>query len=445
MTIPVVCECGFRKQVPNEWEGMRIQCKCGRSFVISADGNILEPPVADAPRQADQRQPPKTTTTAQASASNTATRLEVSADRVDHSVAARYRSRHNPAEARKRIIFGGGTLIALLCLVALAIILPQQLPSGWKYRAQADADRADSSPTATTEHEKDTQESTHVIATENAVIADSADETTVTSASPGEMVVLPSDDSSHSDTGELSDVTGHLKTRIAELIELGADEGLLLTGMFGQEYKQLEITQQQQTQIDELTEQLKTKEEELNSGSIELDQWYTDGEKIGTELLQVLTDAQRDQLREMIQREKIKRVPIEEYAARLRPELRIPRVAWRIEPDSVRLPVIKTCEFAGPAQERLVPPAGVQWHLRGGQQRSNTTRHESVPVSQSADRPVNWQVRDLPAAYRSHHAPLARWTVFGRRPPKRSRRASGRGLVHAVRQVVGEQGIAADG
>ena len=34
MTIQVVCECGFNKQVPDEWRGKKVKCKCGRSFVV---------------------------------------------------------------------------------------------------------------------------------------------------------------------------------------------------------------------------------------------------------------------------------------------------------------------------------------------------------------------------------------------------------------------------
>ena len=55
MSIKVVCGCGCCAVVPANWRGKRVECKCGRSFVVG------EPPGVETPARAplsDDRYPP---------------------------------------------------------------------------------------------------------------------------------------------------------------------------------------------------------------------------------------------------------------------------------------------------------------------------------------------------------------------------------------------------
>jgi hypothetical protein len=74
---------------------------------------------------------------------------------------------------------------------------------------------------------------------------------------------------------------------------------------------------------------------------------------LGESLLGVLTDAQRDQLRAMLQRREVARVHLAEYAARIRPELAVAQVPWRVKPDAVRTAPITRSTFGAPADGTL--------------------------------------------------------------------------------------------
>ncbi len=341
MTILVTCQCGFHKEVPDNWQGMRVKCKCGRSFLIGEEGGIMEPPVAAPPVQDPPAEPTDLPAATKPPLDASATdELQISLGSPSRSISAVYHSRHDRAERRRRIALVCGAMISLACLVALAVVLPRQFPSGWPGQSQTAA-APEAANTATDPTAGKANQPSAVPFADVASAAPTAD---------GEMTAEINHQETDQDANGLSDATGRLQSRIAELIELNADDGLLLTGMFGSEFQQLTITDDQQAKIQELVTQLKSKEEGLADGTIELEPWYADGEKIGHELLAVLTESQQRRLRELIEREKIKRVRFEDYAARLRPELQIPRVSWKIEADGDKLPAIKTCSLSGPAQ-----------------------------------------------------------------------------------------------
>ena len=129
-------------------------------------------------------------------------------------------------------------------------------------------------------------------------------------------------------------------------MDLVPEDGLLVTGMFGSQYLRLAIGAAAQRQIDALVEQLREHERQLRSREISLEQWYATCRKSGESLLGVLTDAQRDQMRAMLQRREVARVHLVEYAARIRPELAIAQVPWCVKPDAERTAPILRSTFS---------------------------------------------------------------------------------------------------
>ncbi len=343
MAISVSCHCGFRKQVPDDWQGIRVTCKCGRSFVVGGTGEIMEPPVVAPPvQQTSITAPHQPAVRSVSREMGEDAAIQVSAGKSQSSVAASYRSRHSPSQRLRTILLAAASLISLACVITLAVMIPKL------FAVKANV----ASPLAAATY------------TEGTFSPGARDDPASTGAEasldrPGSGTAPGSGRRNSPETNlenqeparsGLSEATGELRTRIADVIELGPDDGLLLSGMFGNGYEQLELTVQQQSQIDDLVTRLRAEEKGLVTGEVELEQWYADGKKLGAELLAVLTDTQRKQLRELIEEEKIRQVRFDDYAARLRPELQIPKVVWKIERDGFRLAPIKTCSLTEPAQ-----------------------------------------------------------------------------------------------
>ncbi|MBM4093697.1 MAG: hypothetical protein FJ276_30465, partial [Planctomycetes bacterium] len=137
--------------------------------------------------------------------------------------------------------------------------------------------------------------------------------------------------------------------RVGDPIELVPDDGLLLTGMFGDYAKELALSEEQQEKIGELTEQLRGKEGELRERKSTVEQWMTDGQAVAAELLAVLNDEQRSQLQASLQRGSIVRTAMVDYGARIRPELSIPRMEWTLNRDRGRFLPVEKSSIAGPA------------------------------------------------------------------------------------------------
>ncbi len=299
MTIQVMCQCGFRKDVPDDWLGMRVKCKCGRSFVISMTGSVEEPPLVAPPVQ------PQTAT------SETTDQQHQHAD----SVAARYRARHQSADARKRWVLGVGVVVTLVCLGALAFVLRDHL-----FPTSAQTAQAPVSPDAKPSPETEQQ---------------------LPASTRHKSVPSGTDNTSRFNTqGSSAGQTGP--------IELEPDDGVLLTDLFGDVSAQLQLTEEQSAQRTQLTAQFTSKADELRGGQLDLAQWFIDCGTLGGELLAILTEAQQDKLRELMENGKIQRTRLEAYAAQLRPELATPSVVWRLDADEVPLEPIADATIAVP-------------------------------------------------------------------------------------------------
>ncbi len=350
MTIQVVCKCGFSKEVPDHWKGMRVKCKCGRSFVISDEGCIEEPPVAAPPLQPTEGSPAASPT--RRSAEGTArpdSPLDISSHRKRDSVAARYHARHDPTNSRKRMVIVGGAVVAVVCLGALAVVLRDKIPTLFQSTAQLNSPTKEKQPVAPANPAgSDTTKPESPSADLTAGHTPAGTAAATTSGTSG------TDAGAKQGKSALADETGRLHNRIAEVIELKADDGLLLTGMFGDANKQLTLSEEQTGKVTELTKQVRAHEDALVAGDVDLGQWYVDGEKTGNELLAVLTDDQQTRLRKLIEQQKIVRVRLEDYAARLRPELKIPIISWKIEPDGEKRSAIKECAIAGTTNGKCI-------------------------------------------------------------------------------------------
>ena len=74
-------------------------------------------------------------------------------------------------------------------------------------------------------------------------------------------------------------------TRLANLTELAAEDGLLLTGLFSDGYSRLGLTESQLLKIGGLASQLAANEAALKTGSLELEQWYAECRRVGDDVL----------------------------------------------------------------------------------------------------------------------------------------------------------------
>jgi len=329
MSIQVTCECGFHKEVPDQWKGMRVTCKCGRSFVICDEGGIQEPPVAA----------PPSTISPQAAPTDASVHPQAGhPPQRNDSVAARYRARHRPADARKRFLLLITAALTMACLVALALVLPGGLETR---QSTSKGVEKDSTPTPPTSSDPAKVPRDPQAAAGNARRGGAENPAAGKPTFPG------------------AGTAAGLEPTNADVVALEPDDGLLLTGLFGDEYQQLELSEEQTPKVDELAGQFETVVKSLADGELELKQWYMEGERIGRDLLDQLTDVQRDRLLDMLQQQHIDRVRLEEFAARLRPEFATPSVAWRIEADGTEWPTIEDITLSLPTSGQCVRTVAV--------------------------------------------------------------------------------------
>jgi hypothetical protein len=136
------------------------------------------------------------------------------------------------------------------------------------------------------------------------------------------------------------------------LTPLAAEDGLLLTGMFGDECQRLQLTAPQQESVNSLVARLKQNEQGLKDKSVTLEQWYADSRKAGEELLAVLTDAQRQQLQVMLERGEVSPLHLVEYSARIRPELAVAQMPWSVPSEGRSFRAIAKSSFTVSGQDR---------------------------------------------------------------------------------------------
>ena len=117
---------------------------------------------------------------------------------------------------------------------------------------------------------------------------------------------------------------------LANLTALVAEDGLLLSGLFGEGYRKLQLTDPQQESVASVVARLKANEQGLKDKSVTLEQWYAESRKAGDELLAVLTDPQKQQLQILLERGELTRLHLVDYSARIRPELAVAQMPWSV-------------------------------------------------------------------------------------------------------------------
>lgn len=304
MSIKVVCGCGFATLVPSAWQGRRVRCKCGRTFVVGRAGAIAEPPSTGDEAAAPQAVPACPPAASEPAAVRPEAPILPPEDAAAqdpvpvHVAEAAYRARRAVRlQRRRRVLARLALVVALAMATAAGYVLHLH---DWSLAALLQPELAAPSP----------PEAASSVA-----------------APPAAAAAPPPEDTAARPVASAA-------TRLANLMPLVSEDGLLLTGQFGDADQRLALTDPQREAIQTLAEQLQAGEEPLRSKARPLAQWYADTRRLGDQLLAVLTDAQRQQLQVLLERGPVRRVQLVEYAARIRPELGVPQVPWSLPSDS---------------------------------------------------------------------------------------------------------------
>ena len=347
MSIKVVCGCGFCTQLPEQWKGKRVKCKCGRAFIVGETGALAEPPKAAPAEERYPPQQPQPTAPAAAPSPDVAapvtqnspapaapTAPVILANDQGHAASHAARARHHSSVYGSLVFLGAAIVVAISSVTAT-----YYFTRGVPWSVASTSQQATTNETFPLTSKKEAGAKPEVLKTRSTGGAETPAD------SGGDASNFGGEDPDSQDT------PGPVKSRLANLIDLVAEDGLALTGMFGDEYRQLELAADQQLKIDDEVVQLKQNDEELRTKTISLEQWYANTRKVGDDLLAVLTDPQRQKLKAMIEREKILRVHLVEYSARIRPELAVAEVPWDMRSDSRPLPLIKSCSLGNSTPE----------------------------------------------------------------------------------------------
>ncbi|MHB0959384.1 MAG: WD40 repeat domain-containing protein [Pirellulaceae bacterium] len=311
MSIKVVCGCGFFTLLPSEWEGKRVNCKCGRTFIVGATGSLVDPPAANdaaasllPPSLDPTRRPAEASSMPAAPLPLDASRpIDPATQRVD----GRPRERR-PQRSLRQIVLA--VTLLLLAIASTSVLLLVLRDHDWSMIALLRASpRQDVTPPSAPS------------------LIPSSPPGSVNSQDP-----RPAGNESSPVTSVEADMEARTGagTRLANLTALVAEDGLLLTGLFGDGYERLQLSETQQESIDGPVLRLKQNEQGLKDKSLTLEQWYAETRKTGEELLSVLTDAQRQQLQVMLERKELARLHLVEYSARIRPELAVAQMPWSV-------------------------------------------------------------------------------------------------------------------
>jgi hypothetical protein len=317
MSIKVVCGCGSCMLLPSEWAGKRAKCKCGRSFVVPGGEASLPAPVAP-PAAAHPQPPPAAHVPPPAPEPPAAAAAEPPVSPAPPAPAAEHARLERPASVADTLHRGMHTshvrpqatlafitiLLALISISAAVLVLRDH---HWSIVALLGLDAPAEPPAAPDSSDEDHASSE----------AGSAGNGKAT-ATAGRKPSAPKAGKS----GEAS------AARLANLTDLVSDDGLLLTGLFGDGVERLALSAPQQETVAGVVTRLHENEEALKAKSITLEQWYAAAHKLGDELLAVLTDAQRQQFQVMLGRKELQRVHLVEYAARFVPELAVAQMPW---------------------------------------------------------------------------------------------------------------------
>lgn len=340
MAIHVVCECGARREVPDKWRGKRVKCQCGRRFSVGGETENPEPAVSPPP-VTPSNSPPESVPPSEVSDGEPVAPAPPPPDQNGSStdtretVVARYRARQRAANRGKRLAVGLGVLLLLLFCGGGFFFMSRNAFLGPR---QAD--------------EKKHHQSVRKQVRERPGLSKTSDDHGATQQ--GKRAERDPISSLEHEPGSPTDSLGGPT-------ELKPDDGLLLVDGLEQISERLELSKDQLAKIESLTAQFEEKSEALEKGELALETWFMEAEDMGTELLGMLTEPQRDTLRELIQKEAVERMSLEKHAARLRPELETPSVPWEVEPDGTDWPVLQSCSLSEPANGhclRTTAPSG---------------------------------------------------------------------------------------
>ncbi|MHB8971981.1 MAG: WD40 repeat domain-containing protein [Pirellulaceae bacterium] len=334
MSIKVVCGCGFFTLLPSDWEGKRVKCKCGRTFIVGETGALVEPPAVVephppvAPPAAIHAMPPAEIPQPPASAAppTLSPAASGSVDLPAQRANIRPRVRH-ASRSRKKIVLA--VIMLLLAVASTSAFILVVRDHGWSVAAiLGSPPRQGLTPPP------------------------ASDSTAQTSSPPSVPPSADKDDAAASGPEVGTAAGSGTATALANLTELVAEDGLLLTGMFGDGAQRLQLSESQQETVNGLVSHLKQNEQGLKDKSLTLEQWYADSRKAGEELLTVLTDAQRQQLQVMLERNEIPRLHLVEYSARIRPELAVAQMPWAAPSEGRSFRAIAKSSFIATGQER---------------------------------------------------------------------------------------------
>jgi hypothetical protein len=133
---------------------------------------------------------------------------------------------------------------------------------------------------------------------------------------------------------------------LANLDPLVAEDGLLLSGLFGDAYLQLNLTAQQNETLSPLVARLKANEQALKDKSATLEQWYAESRKVGDELLALLNDDQKRQMQILLEQGSLTQPHLVDYSARILPELAVAQMPWSAPTEGRTVHPIKQCPLA---------------------------------------------------------------------------------------------------
>jgi hypothetical protein len=347
MSIKVVCGCGFCTLLPSDWEGKRVKCKCGRTFIVGNPGAITQPPVEPPavehipPPTPDHGSPVAIASVPQESSlppSSVASEY-VAVDPPAHLANTLHRERH-VSRARHQIALAClAVMLALASLSAVVIVLRDH---DWSLAALLSTEKQPELPATLPDVAGKSKPSSHV------------------SAALTDQLPADADREAAGESGTESD--DNTTTRLANLTDLASEDGLLLTGMFGDGSQRLGLNASQQETITGVVSRLKQNEQELKATKLTLEQWYAACRKLGDEMLAVLTDAQRQQFQVILERNEMQRVHLVEYSARVLPELAVAQMPWSVQTAGRSFRVIATSSFTAAARDlgcRASEPTGM--------------------------------------------------------------------------------------
>jgi len=383
MSIKVVCGCGACTLLPSEWAGKRVKCKCGRTFVVGTSdlivadapvttpllhkvspmAAVVPPPVAstaipakveddlpevpapdpagpaDVPRTADPADPADPARPADPAGSAPAApapvREYVGLAQPAHVADTLHRGMHTSRVGPQALLAFVTVFLALTSLSAVLLVLRDH---NWSLASMLGL-QTDGEVVVASHTDDDPAQSLTAGTNDTGTGADSA-----------------------SSTGKTSAAGDRGAARLANLTELTSDDGLLLSGLFGDVTERLELTAKQQETIGGVVTKLKENEESLQSKKLTLEEWYAACHKLGDELLAVLTDAQRQKLQMLLERKEMQRVHLVEYAARFVPELAVALMPWSAQIAGRSFRVISESSFTAAAQDaccRASEPTGL--------------------------------------------------------------------------------------